>query len=119
MNSRLCFINTDESTFRKVLFELLQHLVNEIPKVIRINILGANLNNTGAPCSCCSKDCAKVKIMSEEDISIRLCPCHYFAVWIVWHPNLRPVKCLEAFLTEDPHPIWGKIHVYEEFHAGT
>jgi hypothetical protein len=29
------------------------------------------------------------------------------------------MNCLETFVAEDPHPLWGKVHVYEELHTGT
>jgi len=65
-------------------------------KCFGAHIVGAYLENTGRFCLGRVQHCAEIKIMREDDVSVRSGPSKKLAVWGVVRAKLRPMFRLKS-----------------------
>jgi len=79
--------------------------------MIRMNILGTQLNHTGASRLCGSQNGTKIEIMGKDYEFVDLCIGHDLSVRRVHGPNVGPVNRLMTGLSQQVYPFGWKIHV--------
>lgn len=86
-------------------------------KVLRCDVLRADLNDARALSVCGRKQCAKPEVVSEDNMTSGIRPRHDLRIGGPWVADGRPMDRFPTVALQNRYPLRGEVHIDNQLHG--